>query len=53
MVDPVVEQRRADYMECLYEQSGRTNCIYTGLFEERRRYLLERDMREVLDLEVR
>ncbi len=53
MVDPVVEQRRADYMEWLYEQSGRTNCIYTGLFEERRRYLVERDMREVLDLEVR
>ena len=53
MVDPVVEQRRADYMEWLYEQSGRTNCIYTGLFEERRRYLIERDMREALDLEVR
>jgi len=53
MVDPVVEQRRADYMEWLYEQSGRTNCIYTGLFEERRRYLLERDMREALDLDVR
>lgn len=53
MVDPVVEQRRADYMEWLYEQSGRTNCIYTGLFEERRRYLVERDMREALDLEVR
>jgi hypothetical protein len=53
MVDPVVEQRRADYMEWLYEQSGRTNCIYTGLFEERRRYLLERDMREVLDSEAR
>ena len=53
MVDPVVEQRRADYMEWLYEQSGRTNCIYTGLFEERRRYLLERDMSEVLDSEAR
>ena len=53
MVDPVVEQRRADYMEWLYEQSGRTNCIYTGLFEERRRDLVERDMREALDLEVR
>jgi len=53
MVDSVVEQRRADYMEWLYEQSGRTNCIYTGLFEERRRYLLERDMREVLDSEAR
>ena len=53
MVDPVVEQRRADYMQWLYEQSGRTNCIYTGLFEERRRYLLERDMREVLDSEAR
>ena len=53
MVDPVVEQRRADYMEWLYEQSGRTNCIYTGLFEERRRYLVERDMSEALDSEAR
>jgi len=49
MVDPVIEQLRADYIEWLYEQSGRTNCIYTGLFEERRRYLIERDMDEALN----
>jgi hypothetical protein len=52
MVDPVVEQRRADYMEWLYEQSGRTNCIYTGLFEERKRFLVERDMLETVGSEV-
>lgn len=52
MVDPVVEQRRADYMEWLYGQSGRTNCIYTGLFEERKRFLVERDMLETVGSEV-
>ena len=49
MIDPVVEQRRADYMEFLYKLSGRTNGVYTGLMEERRRYLIERDMDEVLN----
>lgn len=49
MIDPVVEQRRADYMEFLYKLSGRTNGLYTGLMEERRRYLIERDMDEVLN----
>lgn len=49
MIDPVVEQRRADYMDFLYKLSGRTNGVYTGLMEERRRYLIERDMDEVLN----
>jgi len=49
MIDPVVEQRRADYMEFLYKLSGRTNGVYTGLMEERRRYLIERDMDEGLN----
>jgi hypothetical protein len=49
MVDPVVQQRRADYIEFLYELSGRTNGVYTGLMEERRRYFIERDMDEVLN----
>lgn len=48
MIDPVVEQRRADYLEWLYEQSGRTNCLYTGLMEERKRFLVERDMLETV-----
>ena len=48
MIDPVLEQRRADYIEFLYELSGRTNCVYTGLMEERRRFLVERDMLETV-----
>ena len=48
MIDPVVEQRRAEYIEFLYELSGRTNCLYTGLMEERKRFLVERDMLETV-----
>jgi|AACY02.2.fsa_nt_gi hypothetical protein len=52
MIDPVVEQRRADYIEFLYELSGRTNSVYTGLMEERRRFLIERDMLETVGPEA-
>ena len=52
MIDPVVEQRRADYMEFLYKLSGRTNGLYTGLMEERKRFLVERDMLETVGPEV-
>jgi hypothetical protein len=34
-MNPVqLDQQRADMMDALYERSGRTNGIYTGLWEE-------------------
>ena len=32
---PHVQQARADYIEALYQDSGRTNGLYTGLFKKR------------------
>ncbi len=32
---PYVQQSRADYIETLYQASGRTNGLYTGLFKKR------------------
>ena len=48
MIDPILEQRKADYMEYLYEWSGRTNGLYTGLLQERKRFLVDRDMLETV-----
>ena len=48
MIDPTLEQRKADYMEYLYEWSGRTNGLYTGLLQERKRFLVDRDMLETV-----
>lgn len=44
MIDPILEQRKADYMEWLYTESGRTCGTYTGLLEERKAQLIEADM---------
>jgi hypothetical protein len=34
-MNPVqLDQQRADMMDALYERSGRTNGLYTGLWEE-------------------
>lgn len=30
----ITEQHKADFMDLLYEKSGRTNGLYTGLWEE-------------------
>ena len=49
MTDPTTEQRRDDYMQWLYQQSGRTCSTFTGLYQERIAQLIERDMREALD----
>lgn len=43
MIDPVVEQRKADYIEFLYKKSGRTNGLYTNLFTDRVKELVELD----------
>lgn len=44
MIDPILEQRKADYMEWLYTESGRKCGTYTGLLEERKAQLIEADM---------
>lgn len=43
MIDPVLEQRKADYIEFLYKKSGRTNGLYTNLFTDRVKELVELD----------
>jgi hypothetical protein len=48
MIDHKIEQRRDDYMQWLYEQSGRTCGTYTGLYQERIDKLIKRDMAEAL-----
>jgi len=45
------QQRRVDYMEALYRESGRTNGLYTGLFKERLDHLLAVDMHKTLNPE--
>jgi hypothetical protein len=46
MIDHQIEQRRQDYLDWLYEQSGRTCSTYTGLYQERIALLVERDMQQ-------
>ena len=46
MTDPQTEQRRQDYLDWLYEQSGRSCGTYTGLYQERVAWLVERDMQQ-------
>jgi hypothetical protein len=48
MINHKTEQRRDDYLQWLYEQSGRTCCTYTGLYQQRIADLIQRDMAEVL-----
>jgi hypothetical protein len=47
-IDPKTEQRRQDYLDTLYERSGRTCSTYTGLYQERLTELVQRDMQEIL-----
>jgi hypothetical protein len=46
MINHKTEQRRDDYLQWLYEQSGRTCCTYTGLYQQRIADLIRRDMAE-------
>ena len=48
MTNPILDQQRQDYLEWLYQQSGRTCCTYTGLYQQRIAELIECDMREAL-----
>jgi hypothetical protein len=49
MTNPTIEQRRDDYMQWLYQQSGRKCSTFTGLYQQRIAELIERDMKEALD----
>lgn len=49
MNNPILDQQRQDYLEWLYQQSGRTCCTYTGLYQQRIADLVKRDMEEALD----
>ena len=42
--NPIEQQLRADYIEALYQTSGRTNGIYTDLFQDRIKLLIARDI---------
>jgi hypothetical protein len=46
MTDPKTEQRRQDYLDWLYQQSGRTCGTYTGLYQERLAWLVKQDMQQ-------
>ena len=41
------QQARADYLHHLYLSSGRTNGLYTGLYQERIKQLVEIDRAEL------
>jgi len=42
--DPIEQQLRADYIEALYQTSGRTDGLYTNLFQDRIKLLVARDI---------
>jgi hypothetical protein len=48
MIDHKIEQRRDDYLQWLYQQSGRTCSTYTGLYQERLKELINQDMQKAL-----
>lgn len=47
-IDPRLEQQRQDYLDYLYARSGRTNNLYTGLYQERQKELINADMQSAL-----
>lgn len=48
-IDHRLEQRRQNYLDHLYEQSGRTSNLYTGLYQNRLNELVAADMEAALD----
>lgn len=48
LCNPIKQQARADYIEALYQASGRTNGLYTGLYQARIDQLVLIDKAEVL-----
>ena len=47
------QQARADYMEALYQDSGRANGLFTGLYAERMQQLMMIDRIERLKCATR
>lgn len=47
-VDNAHENRKARYLDWLYDQSNRTSEVYTGLYQDRIKALIKRDMEEAL-----
>ena len=46
-LNPREQQARADYLQNLYRASGRTNGLYTGLYQERIKQLIAIDRAEL------
>lgn len=46
-MDPTEQQIRADFIDHLYERSGRTNGLYTGLWHEFRAKVAEKFVDEL------
>ena len=46
-LDPREQQSRADYLQHLYLSSGRTNGLYTGLYQQRIKQLVAIDRAEL------
>lgn len=47
-IEPVIEQRRQDYLDWLYLRSRRTNGLYSGLVKERIKQLVQKDMDDAI-----
>lgn len=48
-IDWKTEDRKQRYLDALYEISGRSNNLYTGLVQDRRERLIEWDQALLLD----
>lgn len=47
-IDPTTENSRQAYLDALYVRSGRTNGLYTGLYQLRLEELIEADKKHLL-----
>ena len=47
-IDPIVENRRQAYLDWLYERSNKNNQLYTGLYQNRMKELIKKDMDDAL-----
>lgn len=47
-INPVIENRRQQYLDWLYVRYGRTDGTYTGLLQQRIKELLQQDMDQAI-----
>lgn len=47
-IDPLTENSRQAYLDALYLLSGRTDGLYTGLYQRRSEELIEADKKQLL-----